>query len=60
MTFSYYREPDTTELEAKEAQRQRDLQSRNQAFALADIKNQISNEQTDRTFLQNLVNSVSH
>ena len=54
MTFSYYREPDTTELEAKEAQRQRDLQSRNQAFALADIKNQISNEQTDKNVLTEL------
>tara|TARA_B100001063_G_scaffold46237_1_gene40081 strand:+ start:868 stop:3414 length:2547 start_codon:yes stop_codon:yes gene_type:complete len=54
MTFSYYREPDTTELESQEAQRQRDLQSRNQAFALADIKTQITNEQTDQNVLEEL------
>jgi len=54
MTFSYYREPDTTELESQEAQRQRDLLSRNQAFALADIKTQITNEQTDQNVLTEL------
>ena len=54
MTFSYYREPDTSELEAQEAQRQSGLLKANQEFALADINAFVQNNQTDRNVFNEL------